>query len=104
VERSRLSRRWQGAVCLHIQNRLPVLPGILLDKTAKCHYDDGMKKITVRMSDDTHKELCLIAEEQARSLNNQIVFFLQQAIERQRHAASESTNTRETPHHRYRKF
>ena len=104
MERNRLSRRWQGAVCLHIQNRLPVLPGSLLDKTAKCHYDDGMKKITVRMSDDTHRELCLIAEEQARSLNNQIVFFLQQAIERQRHAASESANTREAPHHRYRKF
>jgi hypothetical protein len=62
-----------------------------------------MKKITVRMSDDTHRELCLIAEEQARSLNNQIVFFLQQAIKR-RHAASESANTREAPHHRYRKF
>ena len=31
------------------------------------HYDDDMKKIPRRIPDETHRELCLIAEDQDRS-------------------------------------
>ena len=63
-----------------------------------------MKKITLRLPDDVHQELCRIADRQARSLNNQILYFLRQILEGLRHAESAIPDAQKAPHHRAGEF
>jgi hypothetical protein len=63
-----------------------------------------MKKITLRLPDDVHQELCLIADRQARSLNNQILYLLRQILEGLRHVESVTADAHNAPYHRPGEF
>lgn len=58
-----------------------------------------MKKITLRLPDDLHQELLLIADQEERSLNSQILYFLRHATEGERHAESATADSREAAYH-----
>lgn len=60
-----------------------------------------MKKITLRLPDDLHQELSVIADHQERSLHGQILFLLRQALQRERDAEHAGTDTREAANHRH---
>ena len=59
-----------------------------------------MKKITLRIPDDLHHELCLLADRQARSLNSQILFFLRQLLKGLHHAENTTPDAQEATYHR----
>ena len=63
-----------------------------------------MKKITLRIPDDLHHELSLLADRQARSLNSQILFFLRQLLEGLPHAENTTPDAQEATHHRPSEF
>ena len=63
-----------------------------------------MKKITLRIPDDLHQELCLIAEEQERSLNGQILYLLRQRTEGLHDGKHATTSDRVAVHHRSREL
>jgi hypothetical protein len=44
-----------------------------------------MKRITLRLPDDLHQELCRIADQEDRSLNSQILQFLRQGAQDKRY-------------------
>jgi hypothetical protein len=52
-----------------------------------------MKKLFVRLPDDLHSALCSLAGQQSRSLNNLLVYLLQQSVERQTHATPSDFGT-----------
>jgi hypothetical protein len=71
----------------------------ILDTTlCQCH-SDIMKRITLRLPDDLHQELCRIADQEDRSLNSQILQILRQGAQDKRYEpniikATQDTNRR----------
>jgi predicted HicB family RNase H-like nuclease len=55
-----------------------------------------MKRITLRLPDDLHLELCRIADQEDRSLNNQILQFLRQGAQDKRYERKTITSTEDT--------
>ncbi len=47
-----------------------------------------MKRITLRLPDDLHQELCRIADQEDRSLNKQILKLLRQGTQDKRYETS----------------
>jgi predicted transcriptional regulator len=65
-----------------------------------------MKKMTLRLPDDLHEELSVIADHRERSLHGQIIFLLRQALEldKERNAAHAVAGSREAANHRDREL